>query len=673
LYYKDYYYRKISKRKRKQRLIRIIILLLLILCLSFIGIFIFKNRIFKYYFSQSINKIENKYPIKIKFRNCKFIGLNTIFLENLNIRSYGKYNLLDIKKIKLEFDFFSILLLNPQIKLFETENLSFYIIKTHKDNNFDFFFKPKTEEQPKQYLQNTDYAYFVNQVVKTFFYNTPEYVSLVNSNINLKQDSLFLNVYSSFFSIKNHNIYSKINISSKNNSTELLIKGKIINDDNNLCFSIYSDDKKEVSKKYFPYLQEKYNLKFSFDTLNINFHKNSYDKDVLNISAFMKFNNLIFFHKRIALEDVFIKELNVNINTNINANSIEIDSTSEIKINKLTFNPYVSYQIYPKQSIVFTINKPFFNAMDLFTSFPKELFQNLRGIETSGELNYRLFFKYEQAKLDSLEFSSTVKTKKFKILKLGESNINKINGSFVHHVYENDKLVRELDVSDNNPKYVKLENISKYLLDAVLTSEDGQFFWHRGFNEEAFRLSIIKNIKEKRFARGGSTISMQLVKNVFLNRNKTIVRKLEEALIVWLIENNNITNKKRMLEVYFNIIEWGPNIYGVSEAADYYFNKTPQNIDLKEGIFLACIVPNPKNFKYYFDKNGFLRPFMVDYYKFISKKMFSKEYITKEEYEELLPVVNIRGKAKELLNINTSDVILDHKTDIEKINLYNNF
>ena len=90
---------------------------------------------------------------------------------------------------------------------------------------------------------------------------------------------------------------------------------------------------------------------------------------------------------------------------------------------------------------------------------------------------------------------------------------------------------------------------------------------------------------------------MQLVKNVFLNRNKNFARKLEEALIVWLIENERLTSKERMYEVYLNIVEWGPLVYGIQEASAYYFNKRPSQLNTEESIFLASIIPKPKHFR----------------------------------------------------------------------------
>jgi hypothetical protein len=117
---------------------------------------------------------------------------------------------------------------------------------------------------------------------------------------------------------------------------------------------------------------------------------------------------------------------------------------------------------------------------------------------------------------------------------------------------------------------------------------------------------------------------MQLVKNAFLSRQKTIARKVEEIMIVWLIENNRLMTKDRMLEVYFNIIEWGRNVYGIGEAAHYYFDKTPAQLTLGESIYLASIVPNPKAGLYAFLPDGSLRPGLIGYFNQLGGLMASR-------------------------------------------------
>ena len=100
---------------------------------------------------------------------------------------------------------------------------------------------------------------------------------------------------------------------------------------------------------------------------------------------------------------------------------------------------------------------------------------------------------------------------------------------------------------------------------------------------------------------------MQLVKNVYLNRQKTLARKIEEILIVWIMENGHLSSKQRMFETYLNLIEWGRNVYGIGEASRYYFSKHPVELTIGESIFLASIVTKPKSGLYRFEGDGSLR------------------------------------------------------------------
>ena len=157
--------------------------------------------------------------------------------------------------------------------------------------------------------------------------------------------------------------------------------------------------------------------------------------------------------------------------------------------------------------------------------------------------------------------------------------------------------LRSFEIGPANPSFRPFNAVSRYLPLAIMQSEDAGFFYHNGFIPSAIRESLIQDIKERRFARGGSTLSMQLVKNVFLSRNKTIARKLEEMLIVWLIESDHLTSKERMFQVYLNIAEWGPMIYGAAEASRYYFAKEPSQLNLarfRQSSFVisALLMPN---------------------------------------------------------------------------------
>jgi monofunctional biosynthetic peptidoglycan transglycosylase len=152
--------------------------------------------------------------------------------------------------------------------------------------------------------------------------------------------------------------------------------------------------------------------------------------------------------------------------------------------------------------------------------------------------------------------------------------------------------------SDNRPvvkeqAWVPYERISANLVRAVLAGEDQKFFDHEGFDWEELQKAIEKDWEEKKFERGGSTISQQLAKNLFLSTSKNPLRKLHEALITWEMEK--ILSKRRILEIYLNVIEWGDGIYGAEAAARHYFNTSAASLSAEQAAFLSAMVPGPLN------------------------------------------------------------------------------
>jgi hypothetical protein len=188
---------------------------------------------------------------------------------------------------------------------------------------------------------------------------------------------------------------------------------------------------------------------------------------------------------------------------------------------------------------------------------------------------------------------------------------------------------------------------------------------------EAFRNSLAADFKTNSFKRGGSTISMQLVKNVYLNRQKNLARKIEEILIVWLIENTHLSDKQRMFEVYLNLIEWGRNIYGIGEASRYYFNKAPSQLSLGESIFLANIVPRPKSSLYFFESDGSLRASLKDYFNFIGGVM-ARRGLTAPDSSGSYGFYNVRLKESlrtqiaPLDSLATDKLIIDEDIDDQR-------
>lgn len=189
----------------------------------------------------------------------------------------------------------------------------------------------------------------------------------------------------------------------------------------------------------------------------------------------------------------------------------------------------------------------------------------------------------------------------------------------------------------NQGKRIKIDNrwvpisaMSPYLVKAVIIAEDDKFWSHRGFDFDAIQKAIEKDIKEGKPKFGGSTISQQLVKNLYLTPTKNPLRKIKEAIITWRLEKT--LSKKRILELYLNVAEWGVGIFGAEAASMRYFNKPSRDLDPLEAARLAAILPNP--IKYRLDRGSRY----VERRARIIYDIMVKRGIVVPEYEDMRPL-----------------------------------
>ena len=185
-------------------------------------------------------------------------------------------------------------------------------------------------------------------------------------------------------------------------------------------------------------------------------------------------------------------------------------------------------------------------------------------------------------------------------------------------------------------KWIKLSKVSPYLIKAVLISEDDKFWKHEGFDYDAIKKAIEKDIKAKKFKVGGSTISQQVTKNLYLSPSKNLIRKLIEFILTWRLERT--LTKKRILEIYLNIAEWGDKgIFGIEMAAQHYYGKHAYDLNPEESARLAAVLPNPRiynplsNSKYVINRSNLIYSIML------KRGIIAPEYdniITNEEQSE---------------------------------------
>lgn len=146
-------------------------------------------------------------------------------------------------------------------------------------------------------------------------------------------------------------------------------------------------------------------------------------------------------------------------------------------------------------------------------------------------------------------------------------------------------------VGPQNKDYVALRQLPKYLPAAIIALEDGRFYEHRGFDFNEIFHALSTAVEEGRRLRGASTISQQLAKNIYLSFDRSLQRKLLEALITVKLELT--ISKPKILEIYINSIDWGRGLFGITDAAWHYFRKRPSKLSVREAVFLAAIIPNP--------------------------------------------------------------------------------
>jgi membrane peptidoglycan carboxypeptidase len=198
--------------------------------------------------------------------------------------------------------------------------------------------------------------------------------------------------------------------------------------------------------------------------------------------------------------------------------------------------------------------------------------------------------------------------------------LHRLAEPFVAEVHVHDTVVLR-DLSTANPHFRTLDRISPLLQHALLTNEDGAFFRHRGFNTEAIQLAMAANLRTGSFRRGAGTVTMQLARNLFLGHRRTLARKGQEVVLAWVLEHLTGLSKERLLEIYLNIIEWGPAVHGADEAARFYFDRDAADLTLDEALFLTLVVPSPMRWRSRLDETGALRPWAREQMAYIARRM----------------------------------------------------
>ena len=607
--------------------------------LAVILVFSFRNTILNKVIQRVDSQLEKEYQCNFAIQKAEFSGFNNLEFHNITLVPKQADTLVRIDELRTDVNFWKLLAGDIQLGKLEINKGFIQLVKTKNGSNYDAFLRSKKDKKDDD---EVNYARLLNRI-------SSRLMDLVPTDMQVKGFAFRINdkgnkVVFDFneLALADKKLKTTIQVTSDDFSQEWNINGFADPRDRkaDLTFANAKNDTIKI-----PYLDKKFNLKTGFKSIHFNLENLAMESGELHIDGYSSIDNLIVNNPKIASRDVIIKNARFDYRWIVGKRFIALDSTSTMQLNNIKCQPYISYTNDEDKVYALKLKIPKMKAQDFISSLPTGLFRHFEGMEAQGNFSYSLNFKYNDQKPNNVVFESSLKPDGLKITRYGEADLNKINAPFTYRAIDKGVLQRPIFVGTGNWNYTPLTNMSPYLTKCVLTSEDPSFMTHRGFINEAFKESITKNIKTRKFTRGASTISMQLVKNVFLTREKTLSRKLEEILLVYILENNRISSKQRMLEVYFNIIEWGPNIYGIAEASQFYFQKKPWDLNINQCLFLAQIIPNPKGFMAKFDSNNRLKPGPKQTEKFLTNLMFKRNLITPNDTIGNFPLY-ISGAAK---------------------------
>lgn len=639
-------------KTQKQKIVFFLKGLGIFLICALLLLFIFRDTLLQKAITKIAAKCDQDYHCRLTIKKISFDGLSGVEIQNIVLTPKQADTLLSIEKIKTKINLFQLVTGDIQLERLEIKNGYIQLIKNKKGRNFDGFFPKEKKEDPNK--EKGNYAKLAYRLLSKVFNLVPTDMRLNNLSLRIEDMGRKVTLKMKQLQLKDQQLQTIIQVNTSSFSQNWNIKGFADPRNKKADLKFFNSDTTQIKV---PYLEERYNLLSSFDSIRVNVSKIEMESGELHVDGFASIVNLTINHPKIAKKEVVVKKARFDYRFLFGEDFIAVDSSSTLQMNAIKLHPFASYSTEKDTVYSLKMRIQKMKAQDFVASLPQGLFSHFEGMEIEGNFTYDLNYKYIKNKPNQLVFVSKLKKENLRILKYGQANLAKLNSEFTYRAIENGIPQRPIIVGITNPLFTPIEQISPYLQKCVLTSEDPSFFSHRGFINEAFKQSILKNIRTKKFSRGASTISMQLVKNVFLTREKTLSRKLEEILLVYILENNRIASKERMLEVYFNVIEWGPNVYGIAEASQFYFNKKPSDLNLKECLFLAAIVPKPKKFMYQFDSDGFLKSRANKQQTFIRNLMLRRGLITSEDTVGQSIPISLVGNARSYLNIKVQDTI----------------
>lgn len=274
---------------------------------------------------------------------------------------------------------------------------------------------------------------------------------------------------------------------------------------------------------------------------------------------------------------------------------------------------------------------PVVSCAEVLDAIPDELVPALEKFGLRGAFDARVDVDIDYANLEGLTMEGKVGIDGCRVRSTPpHADPRRLAGGFTHRVQLRNGESRELELYTGSRDFTPFSEISPYMVQAVLTTEDGGFWRHHGFLPSQFEVALRRNLMADQIKLGASTITMQMVKNVLLSHERTLSRKLQEMFLTWYVET--AISKERILELYLNAIEYAPSVYGITHAARHYYGKRPADLTPPEAAYLALMLPSPVRRHVHYCKGQLSEAFRIKLQRILGI-MHQRERLTDLEYE----------------------------------------
>jgi hypothetical protein len=255
---------------------------------------------------------------------------------------------------------------------------------------------------------------------------------------------------------------------------------------------------------------------------------------------------------------------------------------AEAEVARLDSNPRVHL----------SVGAPMQDCGAMLHAIPASMLPTIGRIDAHGTMDWSASLAVQLPQTGAVSVDLALGDTLCTVDKFGNLDLQELNGDFDRPVNEDGTLLDDVHIGPGSGSWTPLTAIPVWVTYAMWSSEDS-FFKHRGISESLLEKALGIDLSTGRFVYGGSTITQQLAKNLFLRRGKALSRKFEEMLISWQLEK--VLGKRRILEIYLNAVEFGPKIYGITRGAWAFYSKTPQQMTPAEGVYMAIIKPSPRS------------------------------------------------------------------------------